>query len=80
MDFLAIEQSVESLRRVSCDSMDSTGGGATSEASSPISARSSVSSIARGPWDHSASIKVPFDVEAVLAPPQRAVVNVMFVR
>ena len=34
----------------------------------------------RGPWDHAASIKVPFNVEAVLAPPRAAVVNIAFTR
>ena len=29
----------------------------------------------RGPWDHSGSIKIPFDVEAVLAPPRPAMLN-----
>lgn len=34
----------------------------------------------RGPWDHSASIKIPFDVSAVLTPPMPAVVNVSIAR
>lgn len=29
----------------------------------------------RGPWDHSGSIQVPFDVTAVLPPPMPAAVN-----
>ncbi|KAH8102884.1 hypothetical protein BXZ70DRAFT_756981 [Cristinia sonorae] len=31
----------------------------------------------RGPWDHAGSIKVPFDVNAVLPPPRRAAINVV---
>lgn len=61
-----------------------------SRSSSPVSASSSSDAgsrapsplpqvegfvVMRGPWDHSSSIKVPFDVKAVLTPPQPAVVN-----
>ncbi|THH15596.1 hypothetical protein EW146_g4896 [Bondarzewia mesenterica] len=31
--------------------------------------------VMRGPWDHSQSISVPFDVESVLSPPKRAAVS-----
>lgn len=34
----------------------------------------------RGPWDHSSSIKIPFDVSAVLTPPRPAAVNVSVAR
>lgn len=30
----------------------------------------------RGPWDHAGTIKVPFDVNAMLTPPRRAAVSV----
>ncbi|ETW85659.1 hypothetical protein HETIRDRAFT_414650 [Heterobasidion irregulare TC 32-1] len=33
------------------------------------------SKLTRGPWDHSRSISVPFDVESVLAPPKRVAVS-----
>lgn len=29
----------------------------------------------RGPWDHSSSIRVPFDVAAILPPPRRVAIN-----
>jgi len=31
----------------------------------------------RGPWDHAGTIRVPFDVKAVLTPPRRVAVNVL---
>lgn len=49
-----------------------------SGASSPVSVSSGPPSpqnerfVKRGPWDHSSSIRVPFDVEAVLRPLQPA--------
>ncbi|KAM5531810.1 hypothetical protein V8D89_014509 [Ganoderma adspersum] len=50
--------------------------------SSPTSAESTRSAtrkksreFARGPWDHSGAIRVPFDVGAVLPPPRPAAIN-----
>ena len=50
--------------------------------SSPTSAESAASvrskrsrEFVRGPWDHSGSIQVPFDVAAVLPPPMPAAVT-----
>lgn len=34
----------------------------------------------RGPWDHSSSIKIPFDVSVVLPPPRPAAMNVSVAR
>lgn len=42
---------------------------------SPASA-TAATRVRRGPWDHSGSIKVPFDVETVLAPLRPAVLTV----
>jgi len=57
----------------------------SSASSGGLSRRSSVESLdggesampvrQRGPWDHSASIKIPFDVSSVLVPPRPAAVN-----
>lgn len=34
----------------------------------------------RGPWDHSSSIKIPFDVSTIVAPPRPAAVNAVTAR
>ncbi|GBE82520.1 hypothetical protein SCP_0409040 [Sparassis crispa] len=43
--------------------------------SSSRSRSTSPERVLRGPWDHSSSIHVPFDVEAVLAPPRPVAIN-----
>jgi hypothetical protein len=42
---------------------------------SPISAGSMRGKVVRGPWDHSGSISMDFDVESVLAPPKPVAVS-----
>ncbi|PSR88849.1 hypothetical protein PHLCEN_2v4998 [Hermanssonia centrifuga] len=69
-------------RRTSSDS-DSSSPVSTNSydtGSNPSSPHSKGFTVARGPWDHSASISVPFDVTSVLAAPRPVAVNVSFIR
>jgi len=77
-----------SSRRSSLDSTSSEGSSSSGN-SSPVSEAESFHNVptspsvyalleqkfVRGPWDHSGAIRVPFDVNAVLAPPRPVAVN-----
>ena len=75
LDMLPSRLSIGSMgRRSSSDSGMSSPVSASSRGSGSDSGPPSPSSelSLRGPWVHSSSIKIPFDVSAVLPPPKRA--------